>query len=180
LLRRWRAEADEFIHFEATILEELDAGGRLRDPSIAPLLDFAHQVSMNDEGVNVWNHSQRVAASLAGAGRVTEAKTLLERRPGRVETTCDPGDASGWAWRALAQHRLGDRAAAEASFTEAFACARTQIPASRTWGEWRDITRTLALTGYWKRARVAADAAGQEIVRIQHNFRLLKDWAAHN
>ena len=170
-----KSGAYDVYYGASQLLVSADRGGRLREAAIAPLLDVAHQAAMSVEGLNSWTLSQSVAASLAGAGRSGEARAVLDRL--KPPSPRDPADAPGWAWRALAQQRLGDPDAASKSFDEAFACGRTTIPASRTWDEWREIALAAALAGDWTRARQAAEEPGDERIRIRHHMALLEHWS---
>lgn len=179
-LHTWLADSDAYdVYYGATwLLADADRKGRLRDAGLTPLFDLAAQAAATVDGPNDWVLSQAVAAALAGAGRREEAAALLRNADTPSTVRRDPNDGRGWAWRALAQHRLGDRAAAEKSFEEAFACGRADIPASRTWDEWRDIALAAALAGDWKRARNAAEEPGDERLRIAHHAALLEHWTA--
>jgi tetratricopeptide (TPR) repeat protein len=160
------------------LLEQMDRAGRLKDPLAGTLLDRGLQcaLSLDINQSVVWNRYQEMAARLTGAGRDSDAIELLRVEPRRSREG-KPEWATGWAWRGLAYGRLGQSQDSLASFAEAERSGSTDIPASRTWSEWKDIALAYVLAGDWKGAFRAAEGPKDERVRILHRCRLIELWS---
>ncbi|HEX2078760.1 MAG TPA: toll/interleukin-1 receptor domain-containing protein [Longimicrobium sp.] len=178
VLRAWSDSTDAFdrVYEAAELLLQLDRAGRLATPAAVQILavgaDAASEVSADFQPA--WTHVQRLAAQAAGAERTDLARQLLQwDEQGTEERRGDPGWADGWAWRALAQIRLGDTESGCQLFAEAERSGRMDIPASRTWEEWNDIALAYALAGDWRSAFRSADGPGDARVRTLLRARLI-------
>lgn len=186
ILEQWaQSQApEERLHQGVHLLEGLDVGGLLGSTSLAQRLLELSLVAADfvaDDAANAWELKQQLAAHLAHGNREVQATALLAATdPGTIDVATDLvyEDASvGWAWRGLANLRLGVPDAAQAAFSKAEGIARKPRFQTRTWGEWAVIARVHVLAGNWEQAFRAAEEPLDEHARILQRMALIQLWA---
>lgn len=164
---RWRATAD--FEFTPSFVRRLELGGKVDDPAAAYFARLAAEsIRQNGYSTDGWGEWNLLAATFAAAGRRAEARTCMAEADRETVRWIH-----GWSWRALALRRLGDDAGAR----DAFARAETDAPPSDRPEVWVDYVRALAATGQWNRARLRAEGAPDERVRLLARCSLLELWA---
>jgi TIR domain len=180
MLEQWAATDESFDVYEAmSVVRRIENSGAVNDPAAAIVARFALKV-IRERGSDFWTDLNLIARVLAPRDPAATRALLdeVKRLPeAAVYYVAEPSYAGGWASNAVAWHRLGDRDRAAEAFRSAERCAHTIIPASRTWDEWREIALAYAATNQWEKARLAAESAGNERVRILHLCKLLEAWA---
>jgi hypothetical protein len=179
----WVRERNFFdrLYDSLALLRNLDPV-RLREPLAQQLLDFALAAASHlaNGEFNDWDLKQELAAQLLASGRKSQAKDLLAATaPSRwvsLNSHLLEESVQGWAWRGLAFRLAGSPSIAESCFTKAESAAAKPIEASRTWGEWLDLSAVFARAGDWARAFRAAEGPRDERVRLLLRCRLIELW----
>lgn len=126
----------------------------------------------------MWNEVARIAAALAAAGDEELARRFLTHldEANAKRARGGPELAVGWALRGLALQRLGDPAAADASFQAALHGVLDPVEASRSWSEAPEVVAVLTQAGRWGDAYRLAAAVPDTHGRVLARIRLLERW----
>ena len=128
--------------------------------------------------VNNWSLKQKLAATLAAMGKTEEAiKQLITTdellQAFKLDAGCQP---EGWAWRSLAQYRIGNKTAADNDMLNAESCGRAEQPQSRTWQEWNTLVLSYVLANKWQSAFKAASVPRNQRARLLTQAYLVNLW----
>jgi hypothetical protein len=154
--------------------------GRLTRPEALWLSELGIEAANNLDPyiVNNWTLQQQLAATLSLLRKTEEANKLIHmdkdlQQVLKSESGCQP---EGWAWRSLAQYRLGNETASIQDMHNAEICGIADRPQSRTWNEWNTIILSYVLANKWKSAFKASTVPRNQRTRLLTQARLVKFW----
>lgn len=152
--------------------------GRLRDPALHPVLTQVLTIASDllAEGIDPSRMGQPLLGLAAHAGLQEQARPLLTATAFVTQLPLENDAAEPLAWRALAEHSLGNQNEAQRLFANAIQAANAPIEATRTWGEHFAIARALVLANEWKQATQLPPMIGTEMTQRELELQLIIWW----
>lgn len=177
----------QLVHEVTQLLFEFDIADRLDSVAATQLLPFAIRAGSEADfsDMLVWRKSQQLAAELAGAGRLSEASSILDATDSWATTVLnnqgrhDPSDSYVFMWRSLAFSRLGDLHSSLTYYQLAKECFDSG-KMTRSYDEVKELAFVHVCWNDWKGAFNWADSVRQPFTKFETRCKLIELWVRRN
>ncbi len=180
LRQEWQSRVNESrsLYHIQNVLIEAGLRGKLNDPVWKDVTATVAReaLAILSEGTTPGTAAQPVAALAAMAGLHEEAGEILRMTAYLKDAPLENDRAAPLAFRALAEHVLGNEKDSADLFSDSVIAANAPIEATRTWREHTMVAKAMAMAGRWRQATELPAMVGAEMSRHILELELITWW----